>query len=466
VGERKRILFCSEHCLADGASGAAVSAVEMLSLLAKRDWEVSVLCGGKMDGKGAPPVGERVEVGAGLPANGSADGSANNLRDGSADSSGDNSADNSGENDVAVHHLDFRGVPTRVVRMAKSADGETADAAAARANVPLVLLLEREIARHRPDVLLMYGGGWCGRAVLKVAKRAGVPSVFWLRNTYYQREDLFSDVTGAIIVPSSFTSKYYRELLGLECEVLFSVVLRDRVYCPVRRPRYLTFVSPLPEKGAYFWARVMSELGRSRPDIEMLVVEGRGSASWLDRTGMTVLNLPSVTVMGRCDDPREFLAVTRILAFPSVWPETFGRTAVEAMVSGIPVVTSDRGGLPEVVGTGGVVLGIPARITHETVLLANVAEVKPWVEAICRLWDDEEEYRRLSREAAASAARFDPDVISDRIDVLLRQRSGRKVAGDTTSAAEMLVASGLEGDVQAELRRWDAVVAGAERLLA
>lgn len=49
-----------------------------------------------------------------------------------------------------------------------------------------------------------------------------------------------------------------------------------------------------------------------------------------------------------------------VLAVPSLptsgWTEQFGRVAIEAMASGVPVVSSDAGALPEVVGSAGIVV--------------------------------------------------------------------------------------------------------------
>ncbi len=41
-----------------------------------------------------------------------------------------------------------------------------------------------------------------------------------------------------------------------------------------------------------------------------------------------------------------------LVVMPSVYPEAFGRVALEALASGTPVVVSDRGGLPEIVEEG------------------------------------------------------------------------------------------------------------------
>lgn len=55
---------------------------------------------------------------------------------------------------------------------------------------------------------------------------------------------------------------------------------------------------------------------------------------------------------------RNAYASARVLVVPSLWYEPFGLVVLEAMAAGIPVIVSDRGGLPEIVGDeeGGVVV--------------------------------------------------------------------------------------------------------------
>ena len=53
-------------------------------------------------------------------------------------------------------------------------------------------------------------------------------------------------------------------------------------------------------------------------------------------------------------DPRAFYptvySMTRLLLMPSLWNESFGLVAAEAMLNGIPVLASNRRALTETVG--------------------------------------------------------------------------------------------------------------------
>lgn len=51
-------------------------------------------------------------------------------------------------------------------------------------------------------------------------------------------------------------------------------------------------------------------------------------------------------------DPRAVFARASVVAVPSIWDEPFGLVAAEAMAERIPLVVSDAGALPEVVGQG------------------------------------------------------------------------------------------------------------------
>lgn len=51
-------------------------------------------------------------------------------------------------------------------------------------------------------------------------------------------------------------------------------------------------------------------------------------------------------------DKAELLADAKALLFPTLWPEPFGLVAIEAMISGTPVLGTTNGALPEIIDHG------------------------------------------------------------------------------------------------------------------
>jgi glycosyltransferase involved in cell wall biosynthesis len=95
------------------------------------------------------------------------------------------------------------------------------------------------------------------------------------------------------------------------------------------------------------------------------------------------------------------LAAFDLYVLPSVF-ESFGIAAVEAMGAGLPVIASDVGGLPEVVGDAGVL--VPPR---DPAALAA---------ALDRLLADPAERRRLGEAGRVRAGRFTPEAMAEAMD--------------------------------------------------
>ena len=73
----------------------------------------------------------------------------------------------------------------------------------------------------------------------------------------------------------------------------------------------MTFINPQPDKGATVFARIALELGRRRPDIPLLVVEGRGKADGLAGLPVDLSELTNLHRMANTPDPRDFYRVSR-----------------------------------------------------------------------------------------------------------------------------------------------------------
>jgi glycosyltransferase involved in cell wall biosynthesis len=121
----------------------------------------------------------------------------------------------------------------------------------------------------------------------------------------------------------------------------------------------------------------------------------------------------NIEVVDAVADIADVLRRSRVLLMPSLWDETFGYTAVEAMLHGIPVLAADVGGLGEAK------LGVPyllpvTPITQYHPQVAGEAyprpvvppqDVAPWLAALAEL-DDPEHYAALSARSRSAAAGF------------------------------------------------------------
>jgi uncharacterized protein (TIGR01627 family) len=391
-----RLLFCSYHCLVDPSSGAALSTRDLLGLLAARGWPCRALCGPALDAEPDGPFDQRL-AGHGLPF----------TRKESA----------AGPCPFTLYHFTQAAVPFSVFRPDGSPPSHTPTPAE---GAVFLALLERVLEHFRPDLFLTYGGHWLAREAIARASRRGVRVVFALHNFAYHDASLFAPVDG-VLVPSAYAQEHYRRTLGLESTAIPGPWDWARVTCASAEGRYVTFVNPQPDKGVFVFARIAHELGRRRPDIPLLVVEGRGKASWLERTGLDLSGLTNLYRMANTPDPRDFYRVSRLVLMPSVCAESFGRVAAEALMNGIPVLASRRGGLPEALAGAGFLLDIPERCTPRSRVVPSAAEVRPWVETVGRLWDDAAEYEKERRRCLAAADAWRPEQLAEHFEGFFRR---------------------------------------------
>jgi glycosyltransferase involved in cell wall biosynthesis len=101
---------------------------------------------------------------------------------------------------------------------------------------------------------------------------------------------------------------------------------------------------------------------------------------------------------------------------PSLWRESLGRVAMEAMANGIPVLASDRGALPETLGDAGFVLTIPERFNPHSTEIPAPRDVAPWVALIEKLWEEPEFEARHQAIALAESNRWEPSSIAGRYE--------------------------------------------------
>jgi len=352
-----RILFASHACYLDDSNGAAVASRAMMELLAQSGFAAEAFSGTTLE---LHPNVNTVDWLAGR---------------GITFEVPDNLSWSTDARGVVSHtpiclRLTIRDVPVTLHRSA-SVQPQQMDNAEQE---EFLSLYEAVLDRFNPDIVVNYGGDFLAHRVRSIARERGITVVFALHNFNYVTTLPFS-TADVILVPSRFAADHYRRALGLKCTVLPYLIDFDRVRVENREPRYVTFVNPSYEKGVYAFARIADELGRRRPDIPLLVVEGRGAERTLADCGIDLRVHGNVNLMSNTSDPRKFWSVTRICIVPSLWWESQGLVAVEAMINGIPVIACDRGALPETLGRAGVLLPLPQRLTSFTRDLPSAEEL-------------------------------------------------------------------------------------------
>ncbi len=385
VGRRRtKVLFASPHSLIDPTCGAAIASLRGLELLHEQGLPCSVFTGTLLDAS-EEMLFDEILAKRRVPY--------------------ETHAVQLGDTRIRLSFTSHGKVPVTVFRNGSTRSGWTDSE-----NNAFIAAFERLLNYDRPDVLVNFGGDAISDRMMAAAKLRDIPIVAWIHNLAYTDQSHFQAADYAV-VPSKFAQQYYVERVGLAAQVLPNVIDDPAIRVTRHDPRYVTFVNPHPTKGVFVFSRIALELQKARPDIPVLVVESRGKSGWLQQAGLDLSRCPNITVIENTPFPRKFYAQTKILLMPSLWEESFGLTTAEALLNGIPVLASNRGGNPEAVGDAGFLLDIPAKYTPESREQPTAEEVAPWVETVIRLWDDSAFYAAAVERAKQHAERWRPEVL-------------------------------------------------------
>jgi glycosyltransferase involved in cell wall biosynthesis len=207
-----------------------------------------------------------------------------------------------------------------------------------------------------------------------------------------------------IIANSPFTAQRIQEHCGLHATPILPLVERA-CYETQCHPQNALFVNTVPRKGL----EIAFAIAKARPDIHFDFVR-----AWiLDHSATALLHeradkCGNVCIHEPTKDMRPLYAQARLVLAPSLWEEAWGRIATEAHFNAIPVLGSDRGGLPQAIGPGGII--VPAQ-----------APVDEWIQAFNHMWDNPSIYTSLSQAAKKYALRQEitPDYILGQLENVL-----------------------------------------------
>jgi glycosyltransferase involved in cell wall biosynthesis len=225
----------------------------------------------------------------------------------------------------------------------------------------------------------------------------------------------------AVITSSVRTQRLIVERLG---------VAADRIYCcPPGAPVWKTLgQSPhVPSHGYILLLGTLearknvgvildayTQLAQRGAATKLLIAGGAtaDASEWLARASQAPLDQYVEYVGYVSDDRREALfAGARALVLPSL-DEGFGLTALEAMSAGVAVLASNRGSLPEVVASGG--------------LLLEPDDASAWATAIERVTRDDAWARELACAGLERARAFTWEGTAARLGQAYREALDRR----------------------------------------
>lgn len=286
--------------------------------------------------------------------------------------------------------------------------------------------LSRRIRLHQPDWILVSSEDLT-HVLLREAARTAPGRIVYLAHTPqffpFGPESWHPDpaaaelvrAAAAIVVIGRHMAGYVRRHLGREPAVIHPPIYGDPPFADLAGfgRRRVLMINPCAVKGL----PIFLELARLFPGVTFAALRGWGTTPE-DEAALSAL--PNTELLENVSNIEDALRLPALLLMPSLWYEGFGLIAMEALLRGLPVISSDSGGLLEAkAGTGYVIPVRPiTRYLPEFDAALMPRPVLPeqdaagWAAALDRLLHNEAEYRaeseRSRRAGLDFVARLDP----------------------------------------------------------
>lgn len=259
-----------------------------------------------------------------------------------------------------------------------------------------------------PDVLLTYGGYVSNYHAGQHALSKGRTSVLYAASpTYVSGAPHTFEHVNMVHTVSNAMRERLDAVTSLPKVVTKTFVRREDVVCADRRPAYVTFVNPIPEKGLKLAAALVRECHRLRKPYKFLFIEGRGRREHVLAACPELTGLDNFFMANNTFDPRRIYEQTAVILYPSLWFEPAGRIPIEANMNGIPVLAARSGGIPEMLDGAGFLFDIPETLRADHAADVSAADIAPWIAALDRLHADRAVMDDAVARARAADARYD-----------------------------------------------------------
>ncbi len=256
----------------------------------------------------------------------------------------------------------------------------------------LLNLVKKLIIERKIDLILGYNMIPDGIAAVRLAKRFNLPSGFWAigtdvndfarysKSNYYLTKKCIQD-SDLIITESKDLENKIRELgcpngkvhtfyKGIDLSNFQDLPSKDSLFNKLQlntQKKYILFVGRLIyDKGIYELIQVFKNIAKEFPYYELILI-GEEIEEIRLRENISELGLKEkVHFKGILShgEVANYMKISDILVLPT-WAEGLPNVILEAMATGLPVVATNVGGIPEVLQDGFSGLSVPVKNVDE-----------------------------------------------------------------------------------------------------
>jgi glycosyltransferase involved in cell wall biosynthesis len=283
-----------------------------------------------------------------------------------------------------------------------------------------IQVLRQQIREFRPDWVLVSSED-LGHGLLLEAQHSAPGRMVYLAHTpqffpfgpaSWNPESHGAHVVAhaaGIVAIGRHMAEYIQQALGREAAVIHPPIYGTGPFPTLANfdSGLITMINPCAVKGISIFLSIAERMTTR----EFGVVPGWGTTR-ADRRALE--RLPNVHILPNARNIEDVLARTRILLMPSLWYEGFGLIVMESMLRGIPVVSSDAGGLAEAKHGTGHVIPVHMIDRYEPIFdehamplpVVEPHDPAPWITALEALLSDRAAYKRESAASKAAADTF------------------------------------------------------------
>lgn len=195
-------------------------------------------------------------------------------------------------------------------------------------------------------------------------------------------------------------SEWLQKLLykGKERVLCRPLIFADDYKVKAPKRNHITLVNCNKNKGGH----ILIELAKRLPQYKFLGVEGHYAEQIKDNS------LPNLSYMENQIDIREVWKRTKVCIMPSM-VESWGRLAIEAMASRIPVICNPTNGLSECVKEAAIKIEpLEWGLDPSNQKMAKTSDIDKYEEAIIRLMEDTDHYKEQQAKGDERIKELDP----------------------------------------------------------